>query len=96
MNTSTGTKSSAHANLDVTWFQNALWGLIPKHPKLCPPPGLAIMMQLARELKTLAKEFSIAIVVSVAAPCPLRAGVCHGEEPWRGFGALGRGDPAPS
>lgn len=52
------------------------------------------MMQLARELKTLAKEFSIAVVVSVAAPCPLRAGVCRGEEPWRGFGALGRGGPS--
>lgn len=37
-------------------------------PVPCPPPGLAIMMQLARELKMLAKEFSLAVVVSVAAP----------------------------
>jgi len=54
------------------------------------------MMQLARELKTLAREFSLAVVVSVAAPCPSCAGVCRGEEPWRGFASPGRWDPAPS
>lgn len=31
------------------------------------------MMQLAKELKTLAREFSLAVVVSVAVPCPLCA-----------------------
>ncbi|NXU06637.1 RA51D protein, partial [Buphagus erythrorhynchus] len=37
--------------------------------------GLALMMQLSRELKTLAREFSLAVVVSVAVLCPSRAGV---------------------
>ena len=32
MSTSTGTKSHAHATLDVTCLQDALWGLVPKHP----------------------------------------------------------------
>lgn len=36
------------------------------------------MMQLSRELKTLAREFSLAVVVSVAGLCPSCAGV------WRG------------
>ncbi|XP_068766102.1 DNA repair protein RAD51 homolog 4 isoform X1 [Struthio camelus] len=31
---------------------------------LHPPPGLALMMQLARELKTLAREFSLTIVMT--------------------------------
>lgn len=54
------------------------------------------MMQLARELKTLAKEFSIAVVVSVAAPCPLRAGVCAvARSPGEALEPLGGGDPAP-
>lgn len=35
------------------------------------------MMQLARELKTLAKEFSVAVLVS-AAVCEHS---CHGREP---------------
>lgn len=48
------------------------------------------MMQLARELKTLAREFSLAVVVSVAVLCPSRAGMYHGEESWEG------GDPSPS
>lgn len=42
---------------------------------LCPAPGLALMMQLSRELKTLAREFSLAVVVSVALLYPLCAGV---------------------
>ncbi|XP_059685220.1 DNA repair protein RAD51 homolog 4 isoform X1 [Gavia stellata] len=50
--------------------------------------GLAIMMQLARELKTVAREFSLAVVVSVAVPCPSRAAVCHGEEPCRASASL--------
>ena len=49
------------------------------------------MMQLARELKTLAREFSLAVVVSVAVPCHLCAGTCHGEEPWRSLGVPGKG-----
>ncbi|KAF2974041.1 hypothetical protein EK904_013804, partial [Melospiza melodia maxima] len=44
--------------------------------------GLALMMQLSRELKTLAREFSLAVVVSVAVLCPSCASV------WRG--ATGR------
>lgn len=40
----------------------------PSSPVSCLPSGLAVMMQLARELKMLAKEFSLAVVVSVAAP----------------------------
>ncbi|NXU69108.1 RA51D protein, partial [Horornis vulcanius] len=40
--------------------------------------GLALMMQLSRELKTLAREFSLAVVVSVAVLCPLCAGVWQG------------------
>lgn len=43
------------------------------------------MMQLARELKTLAREFSLAVVVSVAVPSPSCAGMCRGEEPRRAF-----------
>lgn len=32
MNRSAGTESSAHANPDVSYFQDALWGLIPREP----------------------------------------------------------------
>lgn len=73
--------------------QGALWGLIPDSPMLCPAPGLALMMQLSRELKTLAREFSLAVVVSVAVLCPSCAGC--GEEPWGGSGACGRGSQRP-
>lgn len=48
------------------------------------------MMQLSRELKTLAREFSLAVVVSVAVLCPSLL-VC-GKEPWGGSGASERGD----
>lgn len=57
---------------------------------LCPAAGLALMMQLSRELKTLAREFSLAVVVSVAVLCPSLL-VC-GKEPWGGSGASERGD----
>lgn len=68
------TVARAPTGLGVTCLQGAQWGLFPvsvgtpSSPVSCSPPGLAIMMQLARELKMLAKEFSLAVVVSVAAP----------------------------
>lgn len=45
----------------------SVWVELPT-PNTCSASGLAIMMQLARELKTLAKEFSVAVVVSAAVP----------------------------
>lgn len=51
------------------------------------------MMQLARELKMLAKEFSLAVVVSVAAPCPSCA---TARSPGEIFEHLRGGTPFPA
>lgn len=38
-------------------------GALLPWPSASPPPGLALMMQLARELKTLARDLGMAVVV---------------------------------
>lgn len=40
-------------------------------PSASPPPGLALMMQLARELKTLARDLGVAVLVRKWAWPPL-------------------------
>lgn len=40
------------------------WSPLPRcPPSALSPPGLALMMQLARELKTLARDLSVAVLV---------------------------------